>query len=360
MSRHTITLIPGDGIGPEITEITQKIIQAAGVEIDWDIQPAGLPAIEEYQTPLPEKTIDSIEKHRVCLKAPITTPIGSGYRSVNVTLRQHFDLYACVRPFKTFVGTKTRYPSIDLVVVRENIEDLYAGIETPKDAPETLQLIDFISEKLGKTVRKDSGISIKPISIRNSERIVTWAFEYAKKYRRKKVTAIHKANIMKFTDGLFLEVAKTVASRYPEVEFEDRIVDNMAMQLVQKPELYDILVCPNLYGDILSDLCAGLIGGLGMSPGGNIGDNAAIFEATHGSAPKYAGQDKVNPSALILAAVLMLRHIKEEKAANAIEEALAAVIAEGHYVTYDLKQAGEIPAKSSEMGEAIIAALKKV
>ncbi|MCM8816094.1 MAG: isocitrate/isopropylmalate family dehydrogenase, partial [Candidatus Omnitrophica bacterium] len=289
MNTHIITLIPGDGIGPEITEVTKKCIEATGVKIHWEECLAGLPAIEKYGNPLPEQTIESIKKNKICLKGPITTPVGSGYRSINVTLRQIFNLYACVRPFKVYQGARTTYKGIDLVVVRENMEDLYAGIEFEKGKKETLELARLINSLTGKKIEDDAGISIKPISVSGTERIVKFAFEYARKNGRKKVTAVHKANIMKFTDGLFLETARVIASQYPDIEFEDRIVDNMAMQLVQKPHKYDVLVCPNLYGDILSDLCAGLVGGLGLSPGANYGDTVAIFEPTHGSAPKYTG-----------------------------------------------------------------------
>ncbi len=354
MKKHKITLIPGDGIGPEITEITKKCIEASGVNIEWEECEAGIPAIEKYGDPLPEKTIESIKKNKICLKGPITTPVGSGYRSINVALRQIFNLYACVRPFKVYKGARTLYDQIDLIIVRENMEDLYAGIEFEIEKPETIQIIDEINRLLGKKIGKDSGISIKPISISATEKIVRFAFELARKNGRKKVTAVHKANIMKFTDGLFLETAKKVAVEYPDIEFEDRIVDNMAMQLVQKPQKYDVLACPNLYGDILSDLCAGLVGGLGLSPGANYGDNVAIFEPTHGSAPKYAGKNVVNPTAQLLAAVLMLRYINESEAANKLENAIAHVIEEGKYTTYDFKPEGLPGASTEEMGNAII------
>ncbi|HOJ40947.1 MAG TPA: isocitrate/isopropylmalate family dehydrogenase, partial [bacterium] len=305
-----------------------------------------------------EDTIASIERNGLCLKAPLTTPVGSGYRSINVYLRQRFKLYVCLRPFKLYPGVRTRFEKVDLVVVRENMEDLYAGIEYRCQQPETRRLIDFVRETTGQEILADSGISLKPISETNSERIIRFGFEYALRNRRRKVTAVHKANIMKYTDGLFLEVARRVASQYPQIEFEDRIVDNMAMQLVQKPELYDVLVCPNLYGDILSDLCAGLVGGLGFSGGANIGEDVAIFEATHGSAPKYKGQNKVNPSALLLAAILMLEYMGEAAAARRLEQALADVVREGKYVTYDLKEPGDSSAVGTrEMGEAILSRL---
>ncbi len=357
---YRITLIPGDGIGPEITDVTKKCIEAAGVSIDWDVRQAGECAIEKYGTPIPDETLKSIEENKICLKAPLTTPVGSGFRSVNVYIRQRFDLYVCLRPFKFFEGVRSRYSGLDMVVVRENMEDLYAGIEFERGGKETAELIDFINRTTGKRVGTDSGISIKPISEVNSERIVRFAFEYAKKNGRRKVTAVHKANIMKFTDGLFLEVARKVAAEYPDIEFEDRIVDNMSMQLVQKPELYDVLVCSNLYGDILSDLCAGLVGGLGMSPGANIGENIAVFEATHGSAPKYKGMNRVNPSALLMAGIMMLDYIGESGKAKKIEQALSDVIKEGKYVTYDFREPGSTNCVGTrEMGQAIINRIKR-
>ncbi|HON05323.1 MAG TPA: isocitrate/isopropylmalate dehydrogenase family protein [Candidatus Ratteibacteria bacterium] len=354
MKKYKITLIPGDGIGPEITEVTKRCIEATGVKIEWEQCEAGIPAIEKFNDPLPRETIESIRKNKICLKGPITTPVGTGYRSINVALRQIFNLYACVRPFKVYQGARTFYKDIDLVIIRENMEDLYAGIEFEIGKPETLEVLETITRLSKKEISRDSGISIKPISISGSEKIVRFAFEYARKNKRKKVTAIHKANIMKFTDGLFLDVSRKIAADYSDVEFEDRIVDNMAMQLVQKPQKYDILVCPNLYGDILSDLCAGLVGGLGLSPGANYGDDVAIFEPTHGSAPKYAGKNVVNPSAQILAAVLMLRYIEENIAATKLEEALAWVIKDGKYTTYDFMPEGTSGKSTTEMGEAII------
>ncbi len=313
---HTITLIRGDGIGPEITDATLTVIEAAGVKIKWEEVSAGEGAIAKHGTPLPEEVIVSLKKNKVGLKGPLTTPIGSGFRSINVALRMELDLYANLRPSKTFPGVRSLYKDIDLVVVRENTEDLYSGVE--------------------HMVGHDAAESIKIITRKASERIVRFAFDYALKNNRNKVTAVHKANILKLSDGLFLETARAVAEKYPQIEFEDRIVDNMAMQLVQKPQLYDVLVMPNLYGDILSDLCAGLVGGLGLVPGANIGDEAALFEPVHGSAPKYTGQNRVNPSAMIMAAVLMLGYLGETEAAARIEEALAALIKEGKDVTVDL------------------------
>jgi isocitrate dehydrogenase (NAD+) len=305
---------------------------------------------------LPQRVIDSIRKNKVAIKGPVTTPVGTGFRSVNVTLRQALDLYCCLRPSRIYKGVRTRYDNVDIVIVRENTEDLYAGIEFEKGSDGAQKLIDLIQGLTGKTIRPDSGISIKPISVFGTERIVRFAFEYARKNKRKKVTAVHKANIMKFSDGLFLETARSVAQNYPDIEFEDRIVDNMCMQLVQKPELYDVLVLPNLYGDIVSDLAAGLIGGLGIAPGANLGEDCAVFEPVHGSAPKYKGLNKVNPLAMILSGVMMLRHLKEFKAAEKLENAIAAVVEEGKHVTYDLKPAPNDPtaATTSRFADAII------
>ncbi len=357
---YRVTLIPGDGIGPEIAEVTRRVLEATGVSIEWDVQQAGLDVMEKEGTPLPNRVLESIRKSHAAIKAPITTPVGTGFRSVNVALRKELDLYACLRPCKSYPGVRSRYQKIDLVIVRENTEDLYAGIEFQKETPEALELIRQIERLSKRKIRQDSGVSIKPISVYGTERVVRFAFEYAKKYRRKKVTAVHKANIMKFSDGLFLEVAREVAKRYPEIQFEDRIVDNMTMQLVQNPEQFDVMVLPNLYGDIISDLCAGLIGGLGVAPGANLGDRHALFEAVHGSAPKHKGLNKVNPTALILSGVLMLRYLGEEKAADRLENAAARVIKEGKSVTYDLKERKDDPTAvgTREMGEAIIREIK--
>lgn len=328
---YKITLLPGDGIGPDITAATKKILAATSVPIEWEEHLAGESAIPEFGTPLPDQVLESIRRNKVALKGPLTTPVGTGFRSINVALRKELDLFANLRPARTYQGIRSRYDNIDLVVVRENTEDLYAGVE--------------------HMVGEDAAESIKIITRKGCERVCRFAFEYAKKNDRRKVTAVHKANIMKCTDGLFLSVAAEVARDYPEIEFEDRIVDNMCMQLVQKPELYDVMVMPNLYGDIISDLCAGLVGGLGLAPGANIGKEYALFEPVHGSAPKYAGLDKVNPTALILSSVLMLRYLGETEAAGRVENALAAVIREGKTVTYDLGGT----AKGMEMAEAIIA-----
>jgi isocitrate dehydrogenase (NAD+) len=357
---YPITLIPGDGTGPEISEATKKVLEATGVPIQWDIQEAGLDVFEKEGTPLPARVIDSIKKNKVAIKGPVTTPVGTGFRSVNVTLRQVLDLYCCLRPSRTFQGVRTRYQNIDLVIIRENTEDLYAGIEFEQGTQDTHRVIQLIQELTGKTIRSDSGISIKPISVFGTERIVRYAFEYARRNKRKKVTAVHKANIMKYSDGLFLETSRNVAAKYPDIEFEDRIVDNMCMQLVQKPELYDVIVLPNLYGDIISDLAAGLIGGLGVAPGANLGEEYAVFEPVHGSAPKYKGLNKVNPLAMILSGVMMLRHLGEFKAADRLEQAVASVIEEGKDVTYDLKPKPDDPsaATTSGMADAIIARMK--
>ena len=354
---HKITLIPGDGTGPEITEATRRVLEATGVPIQWDTQHAGIDVFENEGTPLPDRVLESIKTNKVAIKGPITTPVGKGFRSVNVTLRQTLDLYCCLRPCKTFTGTRTRYENIDLIIVRENTEDLYAGIEFQKDSEDVREIIGLIHKLSGKRIRPDSGVSIKPISVYATERIVRFACNYARKNKRKKVTAVHKANIMKFSDGLFLETAWRVAEKeYPDIEFEDKIVDNMCMQLVQKPELYDVIVLPNLYGDVVSDLAAGLIGGLGLAPGANLGEEYAVFEPTHGSAPKYKGLNKVNPLAMILSGVMMLRHLNEFSAAERLETAIASVISEGKHVTYDMKPTLDDPssATTSAVADAII------
>ncbi len=349
---HKATLIPGDGVGPEITQAAKRVLEATGVSFEWDIQNAGEEVYQKEGTPLPDRVLESIRKNKIALKGPITTPVGSGFRSVNVLLRQTLDLFCCLRPCKTYSGAKTRYENVDLVIVRENTEDLYAGIEYKKDSEGAESIIELVKNTTGKTIRQDSAISIKPISVYGTERIVRYAFEYARRNKRRKVTAVHKANIMKYSDGLFLEVARNVAKKYTDIEFEDKIVDNICMQLVQKPELYDVLVLPNLYGDIVSDLAAGLIGGLGLAPGANIGDEFAVFEATHGSAPKYKGLNKVNPMAMILSGIMMLRHIGETVAAEKLENALASVIKEGEFVTYDMKPTPDDPTAVTTSGVA--------
>jgi isocitrate dehydrogenase (NAD+) len=353
---HEVTFIPGDGTGPELAEATRRVLEATGVEFTWDEHPAGEDVYREEGNPFPDRTLASIRRTGVGIKGPTTTPVGSGFRSVNVLLRTELDLYACNRPCKAYEGVRTRFPETDIVIVRENTEDLYAGIEFQEGSEENAKLRKFLGEELDSPIREDAGISIKPISIFCSERIVRAAFEYAKENGRTKVTAAHKANIMKHTDGLFLDVARRVAEDYPDIEFEDRIIDNLCNQLVSRPEEYDVIVLPNLYGDIVSDLGAGMIGGLGMAPGGNIGDDCAVFEATHGSAPKYKGMNKVNPMALMLSGVMMLRHLREPDAAQRMESAIAAVIAEGKSVTYDMKPSRDDPTAvgTSDVADAVI------
>jgi len=370
MATHKVTLITGDGTGPELATAAQRCIDAAlaatpgAGKMNWTLAEAGVDIMDKYGTPLPEATIEAVRSADATLKAPITTPIGKGFRSVNVALRQMFELYACVRPCKSYAGVRSKYKDIDLVLVRENTEDLYAGVEFEMGTPATIELFETINrlstDKKIKSAKETTGISIKPISVEGTRRIVKYGFEYARANGRKKVTYVHKANIMKYTDGLFKSVAEEVAREYPDIESEERLVDNMCMQLVQKPELYDVIVLPNLYGDILSDLCAGLVGGLGVAPGANIGAKGAVFEATHGSAPKYKGQNKVNPTAIILSGMLMLRHLNETAAAARLENAVAKVIAEGKQVTYDLKLDRNDPTAvgTKEMADAIIAAMK--
>ncbi len=348
---YNVTLIPGDGIGQEISEATRRVVEATGVKINWDVQEAGADVIEKYGTPLPEAVLASVRKNKVALKGPLTTPIGTGFRSVNVALRKELDLYTCLRPCRSIVGVKSYYKDIDLVVVRENTEDLYAGVEYASGSPEAEAII---TQAKGK-IRPGAAISIKPISREGSRQIVEFAFNYAIKHKRRKVTAVTKANIMKYTDGLFFDVAREVAKQYPNIEYEERLIDNMCMQLVQKPHLYDVMVLPNLYGDIISDLCAGLIGGLGIAPGANFGRDTAVFEAVHGSAPKYKGQNKVNPTALILSAALMLDYLGETEKSLALYQAVTDVIGEGKDVTYDL--GGK--AGTSQMADAIIKKLGK-
>jgi isocitrate dehydrogenase (NAD+) len=358
---YRVSLIPGDGIGPEIIEATKRVLDAAGVKFDWDIGVVGQAAQDKFGTPLPDSVLESIKKNKVALKGPVTTPIGTGFRSVNVALRQSLDLYACLRPCKTYQGAPTPFKNVNIVIVRENTEDLYSGIEFARDTLGSASLTKLILETTKVKVREDSGFSIKVISETASRRIVKFAFEYARSNNRKKVTAAHKANIMKFSDGIFLDAAREVAKEYPGIEFEDVVVDALCMRLVRNPQQYDVIVLPNLYGDIVSDLCAGLVGGLGLAPGANIGDNIAVFEPTHGSAPKYAGLNKVNPMALMLSATMMLRHLNEIKAANNLEKAIAAVIAEGKSVTYDLRTDRNQPAATtSEVADAVIEKLKEV
>jgi isocitrate dehydrogenase (NAD+) len=354
---HNITLIPGDGVGPEVSEATRRVLDASGVKFNWDIAYAGADAREKFGALLPEATLKSIRKNKVAIKGPVTTPVGSGFRSVNVALRQELDLYACLRPCKIYPGAPTNFENVDIVVVRENTEDLYSGIEFEERKKETAKLRQLVSEATGNTIREDSAVSLKVISETASRRIVRFAFEYARANKRKKVTAAHKANIMKFSDGLFLDAAREVAQEYPDIEFEDRIVDNLCMQLVRRPQQFDGLVSPNLYGDIISDICAGLVGGLGLAPGANLGDEIAVFEATHGSAPKYKGQNKVNPMSMMLSGVMMLKHLGEVEAAERLERAIAQVIAEGKSVTYDMKPTGAVG--TSQVADAVIKKLKE-
>src|SRR5439155_6129512 len=352
----------GDGTGPELAEAARMCVDAKRVKINWDVQEAGVDVMARIGTPLPDGVLASVRRTRCALKAPITTPVGTGFRSINVHLRQELGLFACIRPCKYYPGVRSYFSEVgvDIVIIPENTEEVYAGVEFEAGKPNTAELIETINklstDKKIKTKAEETGVSIKPMSKSGSERIVRCAFDYARKNGRKKVTAVHKANIMKYSDGLYLHTAQKVAQDYSDIEFEERIVDNMCMQLVQKPELYDVLVLPNLYGDILSDLGAGLVGGLGVAPGANIGPGGAVFEATHGSAPKYKGQNKVNPTAVILSGMLMLRHLGETTAGDRLERAVAAGIAEGRSVTYDLKHDRDDPTAvgTSEMAEAII------
>src|SRR2546429_493627 len=357
---YPVTFIRGDGTGPEISEAVRRVLEATGVEFEWDRQDAGADVYEEEGTPLPDRVVDSIKERKLAIKGPITTPVGSGFRSVNVALRMELDLYCCLRPCKSYEGVRTRFPETDIVIVRENHEDLYAGIEFEEGSEEAAKLIQVLKELSGREVRRDAGISIKPISIYGTRRIVKAAFEYARENGRRKVTAAHKANIMKFSDGLFLRTAREVAEEYSDIEFEDRIIDNLCNQIVSRPEEYDVMVLPNLYGDIVSDLGAGMSGGLGIAPGGNIGDDYAVFEATHGSAPKYTGMNKVNPTALMLSGVMMLRHLGEREASDRMESAIAEVIREGKSVTYDMKPSRDDPTAvgTSEMADAVIEKMK--
>ena len=357
---HKVTLIPGDGIGPDITEATKKVLEATGIKFEWDIGIVGQGAQDKFSTPLPDHVLESIKKNKVALKGPVTTPIGTGFRSVNVALRQSLDLYACLRPCKTYHGVPTAFENVDILIVRENTEDLYSGIEFARDTLGSASLAKLIIETTQIKVKEDSGFSIKAISETASRRIVKFAFEYARANKRKKVSAAHKANILKFSDGIFLAAAREVAREYPDLEFEDVVIDALCMRLVRNPRQYDVIVLPNLYGDIVSDLCAGLVGGLGVAPGANMGDNIAVFEPTHGSAPKYAGENKVNPMAMMLSATMMLRHIGETKAGDKLEKAISDVIAEGKNVTYDLKPGrNQRAATTSGVADAVIEKFKK-
>ena len=362
MSKHKVTLIPGDGIGPEVTNAVKICFKALGADIEWEEMLAGEPAMQKYNSLLPKETLESIRKNKVALKGPITTPVGKGFRSINVALRQELELFACVRPAKSIKGIRSRYDNVDLIIVRENSEDLYAGVEFEQGKPETNKLIEDINSVAEKKVREGSAISIKPISTFGSERVIKFSFELARKQQRKKVTCVHKANIMKYTDGLFLHTFYEVAKKYPDIEAKDVIVDNLSMQLVVRPEHFDVLVLPNLYGDIISDLCAGLTGGLGIASGANIGVGCALFEPVHGSAPKYAGQNKVNPTATLMSAVSMLKYMDMMDKAEILEKAVCAVVAEGKDVTYDLKPTREDPTAvgTLQMAEAIVKKIKEL
>src|SRR5258708_39451237 len=359
---YAVTLIPGDGTGPEISEATRRVLEATGVRFDWNLQQAGLEMLEKYGTVLPDEVIESIKQTKVGLKGPITTPFGKGSRSANVALRKNLDLYANLRPAKTYQGLRSRYENIDMIIVRENTEDLYAGVEFQKGTPEQQEIIETIARTTGTRLDNNSAISIKYISVMATRRIVKFAFDYARANGRRKITAVHKANIMKFSDRLLLATAHEVAKEYPEIQFEDRIVDNMCMQLVQKPEHYDMLVLPNLYGDIISDLSAGLIGGLWVAPGANIGSHYAVFCPVHGSSPRYACTTQVNPMAMMFSGVLMLRPGGEEEAENRLEKAFAKVMAEGKNVMYDLKPRPEDPAAvgTSQVADAVIEKLLRL
>ncbi len=358
---YNITVIPGDGVGPEVAEAAKRVLEATGVAFHWDLAYMGDSAQDMFGTPLPDYVLEAIKRNGVAFKGPVTTPVGTGFRSVNVALRKKLDLYAGLRPCKTYPGVPSLYPALDIIIVRENTEDLYSGIEFEKDTEEAYRLIELLTNKTHKNerIRRDSGFSIKMISEEGTRRIAKFAFDYARANGRKKVSAGHKANILKFSDGLFLEVTRDVARGYHDIEFEDVIVDTLCMRLVLNPGQFDVLVLPNLYGDFISELCAGLIGGLGVAPGANIGDNIAVFEATHGSAPKYAGKNKVNPMALMLSGVMMLRHLGEREAAERMEKAIAQVVAEGKNVTYDLKPSHNPPVGTSQVADAVIQKLRE-
>ena len=356
--KHRVTFIPGDGIGPEVAEATRRVLEATGIKFQWDAVIVGSQAQDKFATPLPDQVLESIKKNKVALKGPVTTPIGAGFRSVNVALRQALDLYVCLRPYKVYPGIETPFKGVDIIVVRENSEDLYAGIEFAKGDSGTRKLLDLVLDATGKELKKDSAVSLKVISQTASRRIVKFAFEYARQNGRRKVTAVHKANILKFSDGLFLDTAREVARVYNDIEFGDMLVDAICMELVRKPQMFDILVLPNLYGDIISDLCAGLVGGMGIAPGANIGDEVAIFEPTHGSAPRYAGKNKVNPMAMMLSGVMMLRHLGEKDSADRLESAIAEVIAEGRNITYDLKPDPTTAVGTRQVADAVIEKLK--
>lgn len=358
---YTITLISGDGIGPEVTNATVRVLETTGIKFNWEPAIAGQEAQDKYGTPLPNDLLDSIRKNKIALKGPITTPIGTGFRSVNVAIRKALDLYVCLRPCKSYQGAPYIHENMDVVVVRENTEDLYLGIECGRNTPEAEKLARLIEEN-GNWVNADSSFSIKAISPNATRRIAKYSFDYAKAHDRKKVTVVHKANILKETDGLFLSITTEVAKDYPDIEFESHMVDSMCSQLVRFPQHHDVIVLPNLYGDIISELCAGLIGGVGLAPGANIGNDISVFEPTHGSAPKYSGQNKVNPMAMMLSGVLMLRHLGETEAADWVENAIAQVIAEGKYLTYDMKSDRNDPTAvgTSQVADAVIEKMEEL
>ena len=358
---YKVTFIPGDGVGPEVAEATRRVLEATGVEFEWERVSIGADALEKTGTPLPPDALESIRRNKVAIKGPVTTPIASGFRSVNVALRQELDLYSCLRPCKSYVGVFAPYDDLDIIVVRENTEGLYAGIEFDSSEEDTARLAGMVKETRNRDMAPDAAISLRIISPDASRRIVRFAFDYARANGRKKVTAVHKSNILKFSDGVFLRAATEVAAEYPEIEFTDVLMDACCMQLAKRPQQFDVLVSPNFYGDLLSDLCAGLVGGLGLAPGANIGDDIAVFEPTHGSAPKYAGLNKVNPIATMLSGVLMLRYLEEQDAANRMEAAIASVLAEGKSVTYDMKSDRDdlSAVTTSEVADAVIEKLRK-
>ncbi len=357
--KHAVTLIPGDGVGPEVCEATRRVLEATGVEFDWEYAMIGAEALEKMGTPLPPEALASVRKNRVAIKGPVTTPIASGFRSVNVALRKELDLYACLRPCRSYPGVPAPYSDVDIVVVRENTEGLYIGIEFDAGQEDTVRLASLVRDARSREITPDAAVSLRVVSDSASRRIVRFAFDYARANGRKKVTAVHKSNILKFSDGVFLRAARAVATEYPEIEFTDVLLDACCMHLAKRPQQFDILVAPNFYGDLLSDLCAGLVGGLGVAPGANLGEGIAVFEPTHGSAPKYAGLNKINPVATMLSGVLMLRHLGEVAAADRLEGAIASVLAEGKSVTYDLKADRNDPsaARTSQVADAVIAKL---
>lgn len=356
---HRITLIPGDGIGPELTTATQRVLAATGVAIEWDVQTAGADVMAAEGTPLPDRVLESLRRNGVGLKGPLTTPVGTGFRSVNVAIRTELDVFASVRPARTYAGVPGSVPGVDLVIIRENTESEYVGIEFAHGTPQVAELRAFAEKHVGKGFREDSGVALRPISVTGSRRIVEYAFRFAHDHERRKVTAIHKANILKHTDGLFLEVARAVAAAHRDIEFTEMIVDAACMNLVQRPQQFDVMVMPNLYGDILSDLCAGLVGGLGVAPGANLGERAAVFEPVHGSAPAFKGTGLMNPTAMLLSATMMLRHVGEHDAAGRLERAIERVLEEGRAVTRDLLPPAEHAraATTEQMADAIIATM---